>query len=138
MRLLQLIFPQISLPGELSQWTNLAMNAIALLLFLAGLALALWRSYRERRGAAEEELQSFARARNILRTLLECAVGGLVTQAEHTYGAGTGEIKKSAVLAELLRLLPEEYRTEFSTGVLESMIEQGLVKAKKLWPQAEK
>jgi len=135
MQLSQLIFPQT---GGILQWMNLAVNAIALLLFLAGLALAFWQSYRERKGAAAEEMQRFARARNILRTLLECAAGGLVTQAEHTYGDGTGEIKKSAVLAELLRLLPEEYRAEFSAGTLEAIIEQGLAEAKKLWPQAKK
>ena len=135
MQLLQMI---VSQTGGISQWINLAMNAIALLLFLAGLALAVWQSYRERKGTAKEELQRFARARNILRTLMECAVGGLVTQAENEYGAGTGEIKKSTVLAELLRLLPEEYRAEFSAGTLEAIIEQGLAEAKKLWPQAEK
>ena len=122
--------------GEFSQWISLAMNIIALLLFLAGLALTVWQHYRERRGAAQEELQRFARARNILRTLLEGAVGGLVTQAETSYGAGTGEIKKSTVLAELLRLLPEEFRAEFSAGMLEAMIEEGLAEAKKLWAQA--
>jgi len=130
--------PLIIATGELSQWMHLAMNILVLLLFLAGLALAFWQSHRERKGAAAEELQRFARARNILRTLLECAAGGLVTQAENMYGAGTGAIKKSAVMAELLRLLPEEFRAEFSAGTLEAIIEQGLAEAKKLWPQANK
>jgi len=122
--------PQMS---SLSQWMNLALNGAALLLFLAGIGLALWQSRRERQGAAQEELQRLTRTQNILQRLLRGTVGGLVTQAEDTYGSGTGAIKKSAVLAELLRLLPEEHRAAFPPELLEGIIENGLAEAKRLW-----
>jgi len=112
---------------------NLALNGAALLLCLAGVGLAFWRSRRERKGAEAQELQRLTRAQHILQRLLRGAVGGLVTQAEHTYGAGTGAIKKSAVLAELMRLLPEEHRAAFSLDSLETIIENGLAEAKRLW-----
>lgn len=117
----------------ISQWAALALNGAALLLFLAGVGLAFWQTRRERKGAAREELQRLARAQSILQRLLRGTVGGLVTQAEETYGAGTGAIKKSAVLAELLRLLPEEHRAAFPPELLEDIIESGLAEAKRLW-----
>ena len=118
---------------SLPQWLNLAMNGLALLLFLAGLALAWRQTHREKQGADQEELARLERARNILQALLNGSAAALVTQAENTYGAGTGFIKKSAVLAELLKLLPEEYRAAFDIDTLDAIIESGLAEARAIW-----
>ncbi|MDR0531897.1 MAG: hypothetical protein LBG83_07535 [Oscillospiraceae bacterium] len=118
MRLLQEI--------EWAQWANLITNIAALALFLAGLGVAAWRLHREKQGAAREELDSIEKARATLATLLNAAVGGLVSNAEAIWGPGTGTIKKSAVIAELLRLLPEQYRTLFDADALGALVENGL------------
>jgi len=60
-------------------------------------------------------------------------VYGLVTQAENEFGPGQGEIKKSAVLAQLLRLIPEQWRARFDVDMLGVLIENGLNRAKAIW-----
>jgi len=116
-----------------AQWIALLMNLAALLAFVATVALAARRWQLERRGAQAEELAKLDRARGALEGLLKGSVFGLVTAAEREYGPGTGEIKRSAVLSELLRLLPEQWRAGFSEEALGAIIENGLAAAKEIW-----
>jgi len=118
---------------EITQWVNLAMNAAAFLLFAAGVLATLLRLRRERQGAREEELARWDSACETLEALLNGAVYGLVTQAENEFGAGQGEIKKSAVLAQLLRLIPGQWRAYFDADTLGALIESGLRRAKEIW-----
>jgi len=118
---------------EFTQWVNLAMNAAAFLLFAAGVLVTLLRLRRERLGAQEEELAAWDRAGETLEALLNASVYGLVTQAENEFGPGQGEIKKSAVLARLLQLLPGQWRTRFDLDTLGALIENGLRGAKEIW-----
>jgi len=110
------------------------MNLAALLIFVATVVLAAWGLHVEKKGAQAEELARLGRARKTLEQLLCGSLFGLVTAAERDYGPGTGELKKSAVLAELVRLLPEEWRSLFDLPALEALIESGLQRAKELWP----
>ena len=118
---------------DFTQWVNLVMNAAAFLLFAAGVLVTLLRLRRERSGAQKEELAAWDRAGEVLEALLNGSVYGLVTQAENEFGPGQGEIKKSAVLAQLLRLLPERWRARFDLDMLGALIENGLRSAKKIW-----
>ena len=94
-------------------------------LILAGAALlAVLRTQRERQTA---------RARKTLTQLLRGALFGLLTQAEKNYGAGTGAIKKSVVLAEMLRLIPPQWRTLIDAEACGALIENALTAAKALW-----
>lgn len=117
-----------------AQWIALFMNLAALLIFVATVVLAAWGLHVEKKGAQAEELARLGRARKTLEQLLCGSLFGLVTAAERDYGPGTGELKKSAVLAELVRLLPEEWRSLFDLPALEALIESGLQRAKELWP----
>ena len=116
-----------------AQWIQLLLNGVSLAVFVAAAALALWRLRQEKRGARREELERLDRARGTLQQLLSGAVCGLVTAAEREYGPGTGAIKKSAVLAELLRLLPGQWRGQFDADALGELIESGLAAARPLW-----
>ena len=118
---------------NLAQWLDLAVYGAALLLFIAGGALALWRAHREKRGAQAAELARCDKARATLESLLRGSVLRLVTQAEGEYGAGMGAVKKSAVLAELLRLLPAQWRDLFDADALGLLIENGLAAAREIW-----
>ena len=119
--------------SDITQWVNLAMNAAAFVLFAAGVLVTLLRLRRERQGAREEELAGWDAAGETLRALLGGSVYGLVTQAENEFGSGQGEIKKSAVLAQLLRLLPEQWRARFDADMLGALIESGLKRAREIW-----
>ena len=114
-------------------WMNLVMNGLALLLFLTGAAVTLLQIKREREGAKEEEMRKLGSARNVLEHLLRGAVLRLVTDAQMSYGSGQGEIKKSAVLAEMMRLVPEQWRTLFDAETVGALIENGLSSAKEIW-----
>ena len=115
------------------QWMYLILNGLALAMFAAGAALTLWRLRREKQGAREEELERLDRASGTLRQLLGGSVFGLVTAAERQFGPGTGEIKKSAVLAELIKLVPEQWRAQFDLETCGALIENGLAAAKEIW-----
>ncbi|MCL2299624.1 MAG: hypothetical protein FWC27_05705 [Firmicutes bacterium] len=119
--------------NDVTQWVNLAMNAAAFLLFAAGVLATLLRLRRERLGAQEDELAAWDKTQEALRALLGGSVYGLVTQAEIEFGAGQGEIKKSAVLAQLLRLIPAQWRARFDVELLGALIESGLNRAKEIW-----
>jgi len=119
--------------NNIAQWVNLAMNAAAFALFAAGVLVTLLRLRRERLGAREEELARWDSADKTLQALLRGSVYGLVTQAENEFGPGQGEIKKSFVLAALLRLIPEQWRARFDVDILGALIESGLKRAKEIW-----
>ena len=119
--------------NEISQWISLAMNAAAFLLFAAGVAVTLLRLHREKQGAREEELARWDSACETLEALLNSSVHGLVTQAEGEFGAKQGPIKKSAVMAQLLRLIPGQWRAYFDADTLGTLIECGLESAKEIW-----
>lgn len=121
----------------LTQWLNLAAAGAALLAFIAWALVSLLRPYRQRKGASEQELARWDSAGNTLRALLRGTVCSLVTKAEQDYGDGQGEIKKSAVLTQLLQLLPEQWRTYFDEEALGELIESGLLRAKEIWAQQE-
>ena len=123
--------------NDIAQWVNLAMNGLAFLLFAAGVAVTLLRLRRERLGAQKEELATWDKAGEVLRALLNGSVYGFVTQAENEFGPGQGEIKKSAVLAQLLRLIPEQWRARFDVDMLGTLIESGLQKAKEIWARQQ-
>ena len=119
--------------SNITQWVNLAMNGLAFLVFAAGVLVALLRLRRQRQGAREEELARWDAACETLQALLNGSVYGLVTQAENEFGPGQGEIKKSAVFAQLLRLIPEQWRAYFDADTLGALIESGLTRAKEVW-----
>ena len=123
--------------SNLVQWVDLAVYGMTLLLFATGMALAFWRLHREKKGAQAQELARIDQARGALESLLGGSVFGLVTAAEKTYGAGTGPIKKSAVLAELLKLIPNEWGTLLDADTLGGLIEKGLGAAKEIWAKAK-
>ena len=103
------------------------------MVFAAVAVLTVWRIHREKRGAHAQELEKIERVRGTLQRLLQGSVFGLVTAAEREYGPGGGAIKKSAVLTEMLRLIPERWRELFDVDTCGALIESGLISAKEIW-----
>lgn len=59
----------------------------------------------------------------------------LVTEAEKTYGKGTGELKLSSVISSVYSKLPSAIKTILPIKVLEAWIEAVLLDAKKKWSE---
>lgn len=57
----------------------------------------------------------------------------LVTDAEIAYGGGTGQLKRSYVIDELYKRIPDEYKKYITEDNLDSIINKALEEAEKIW-----
>ena len=57
----------------------------------------------------------------------------LVTEAEIQFGGGTGTLKRSYVIDELYKRIPDEYKKYITEDNLDSIINKALEEAEKLW-----
>lgn len=108
-----------------------------LVLALAGVGL-LWLRREKQRLAASDADDTEQKAQYIARAeaWLLGALPALITKAENewfTPGEKTGQIKKSAVKAELLKIAPPELIATISGTALEAMINIAVDEAKVLW-----
>lgn len=57
----------------------------------------------------------------------------LVTDAEVTFGGGTGQLKRSYVIDELYKRIPDDYKKYITEDNLDTIINTALDQAEKLW-----
>lgn len=57
----------------------------------------------------------------------------LVTDAEIQFGGGTGKLKRSYVIDELYKRIPDEYKKYITEDNLDTIINRALEEAEKLW-----
>lgn len=57
----------------------------------------------------------------------------LVTEAEIQFGSGTGTLKRSYVIDELYKRIPDEYKKYITEDNLDSIINKALEEAERLW-----
>lgn len=57
----------------------------------------------------------------------------LVTDAEIEFGGGTGQLKRSYVIDELYKRIPDEYKKYITEDNLDTIINKALEEAEKLW-----
>lgn len=57
----------------------------------------------------------------------------LVTEAEIQFGGGTGTLKRSYVIDELYKRIPDEYKKYITEDNLDAIINRALEEAEKLW-----
>lgn len=57
----------------------------------------------------------------------------LVTEAEIQFGGGTGTLKRSYVIDELYKRIPDEYKKYITEDNLDTIINRALEEAEKLW-----
>ena len=72
-------------------------------------------------------------AEEIALSVISRVALALVTDAERTYGAGTGELKMSACIAKLIEMLPESVVEVVPEEFLKKNLEKALVTAKEKW-----
>ena len=59
----------------------------------------------------------------------------LVTDAEIQFGGGTGKLKRSYVIDELYKRIPDDYKKFITEENLDSIINKALDEAEKLWSE---
>lgn len=57
----------------------------------------------------------------------------LVTDAEIEFGSGTGKLKRSYVIDELYKRIPDDYKKYITEDNLDAIINAALEEAEKLW-----
>ena len=57
----------------------------------------------------------------------------LVTNAEIQFGGGTGQLKRSYVIDELYKRIPDEYKKYITEENLDAIVTKALEEAEKLW-----
>ena len=62
----------------------------------------------------------------------------LVTDAEIEFGGGTGPLKRSYVIDELYKRIPDEYKKYITEENLDAVIKIALEQAEKLWEENSK
>lgn len=76
--------------------------------------------------------EKMAYVTRLLQNLVPIALV-LVTNAEITYGGGTGQLKRSYVIAELYKHIPDEYKKYITEDNLDVIIDKALDEAEKMW-----
>jgi hypothetical protein len=76
--------------------------------------------------------EKIAYVTRLLKNLVPIALV-LVTNAEIQFGGGTGTLKRSAVIDELYKRIPDEYKKYVTEDNLDAIITQALEQAEKIW-----
>lgn len=70
--------------------------------------------------------------KRLLENLVPIAIV-LTTNAEIKYGGGTGVLKRSVVIDELYKRIPDEFKKYVNEDNLNTVVETALAEAKKIW-----
>lgn len=105
---------------------DIILLSILAIAVVAIFAIDLWRQ-RKKGGLTLETAEEIA-ASVISRVAL-----ALVTDAERTYGEGTGELKMSACIAKLIEMLPASVVEIVPKSFLQESLEKALAIAKLKW-----
>ena len=119
----------------LENWHNILVVAILILTGIVGInnwvvkngPILLKMSVKER----------FEYITRLLKNLVSIALV-LVTDAEIKFGGGTGQLKRSYVIDELYKRIPDEYKKFVTEENLDAIINKALEEAEKLWSENSK
>jgi len=112
-------------------------NDILVVLVLIAAAIAGVRQWIKVKGplfTAMSATEKIAYITRLLTNLVPSALA-LITDAEITYGGGTGVLKRSYVIGELYKLIPDEYKKYVTEENLDAIINKVLPEAEKLWTE---
>lgn len=76
--------------------------------------------------------EKIAYVTRLLQNLVPIALV-LVTDAEISFGGGTGPLKRSYVIDELYKRIPDDYKKYITEDNLDSIINKALLEAEKIW-----
>ena len=115
----------------------LANIIFAIFILLLGGGALLYFSRDSAKAAEKKERQFDIDFCAVIRQLNE-ALPWLCTQAEKLLGGGTGDVKRSWVLQEIIRLLPDHLRSKLDATILDGTydtISDALKRLRPLWEE---
>ena len=113
---------------------------ILVVILLIVSAVAAVKQWVKKNGPILKEMTLEERIAYITRLLTNLAPIALVlvTDAEIAYGSGTGVLKRSYVIDELYKRIPDEYKKYITEDNLDDIINIALEQAERLWSENPK
>ena len=111
-------------------WHDILVIVLLVVSIVAGA-----RQWIKKNGPIFKEMSLEERVAYITRLLTNLAPIALVlvTNAEIEFGGGTGALKRSYVIDELYKRIPDEYKKYITEDNLDEIINIALIGAEKLW-----
>lgn len=108
---------------------------VVFLLIVSGIAGA--NQWIKRNGPIFKEMSVQERIAYITRVLTNLTPIALVlvTDAEIEFGPGTGKLKRSYVIDELYKRIPDDYKKYITEDNLDAIINKALDEAERLWSE---
>ena len=115
-------------------WQDILVVAVLIVAAITG--IVQWVKKKGPIFAAMSTAEKIAYITRLLANLVPIALT-LVTDAEISYGGGTGPLKRSYVIDELYKRIPDEYKKYITEDNLDSVLNKALDNAKILWEENE-
>jgi len=110
----------------LENWDDVFV-VILIIILIVLITIKWYRKFKDM--SIDEQIDCI---KQLLNNLLPIALK-LVTDAEITFGSGTGKLKRSYVIDELYSRIPDEYKIVITEENLNDILESALEEAKLLW-----
>jgi len=114
----------------LGNWHDVLVIVILVVSIIIG--LVQWVKKNGPIFASMSTAEKMAYVTRLLTNLVPIALV-LVTDAEVSYGGGTGKLKRSYVIDELYKRIPDEYKKYITEDNLDAVLNKSLDEAKILW-----
>lgn len=115
-----------------NNWQDIFVVMFLILSFITGL-----NKWIQKNGPLFKKMtvvEKTAYVTRLLQNLVPIALV-LVTNAEISFGGGTGQLKRSFVIDELYKRIPDEYKKYITEDNLDAIIEKALDQAERLWAE---
>ena len=115
-----------------TNWQDIIVGLILIAAAFAG--IQQWIKVNGPTFTAMSAKEKIAYITRLLTNLTPIAMS-LVTDAEIKFGGQTGVLKRSYVIGELYKMIPDDYKKFITEDNLDSIINTVLPEAKKLWAE---
>jgi hypothetical protein len=118
----------------IANWHDILVGIVLIAAVITG--ITQWVKKKGPIFSAMSTAEKMAYITRLLTNLIPIALV-LVTDAEIEYGGGTGQLKRSYVIDELYKRIPDEYKKYITEENLDTILNKALTEAKVLWESNE-
>lgn len=112
-------------------------SLIILIVILLALVIAdiVIGAVKKKKTAAGENTEAVEKAQSLVIDLINKIGLAVFTEAENTFGSGTGVLKMSWALSKILSVIPDSVKQLIDMDWVKDLAEAGLAAAKEAWVQ---